>query len=129
MQSPNHQTSYNTFESICRSCLPDQPLHTPFVHAAFMATAPMSSCEETALRNHSSPPYDGPFKVLDRTDKTFTLDINTKRSVININRLKPAFIIAKEMDVSRSSATSSALKTPNVPSPVPGVPPRSPNMP
>ncbi|KAG8181039.1 hypothetical protein JTE90_024785 [Oedothorax gibbosus] len=98
--------------------------HTPFVHAGSHVFVRRDS-----VKKPLQPPYDGPFKVLDRTDKTFTLDINTKRSVINIDRLKPAFIIAEDMDVSRSSATSSALKTPNLPSPVPGVSPRSPNMP
>ena len=37
-------------------------------------------------------PYDGPFKVLHRTDKHFTLDINGRKEVITIDRLKSAHV-------------------------------------
>ncbi|KAJ3649312.1 hypothetical protein Zmor_021063 [Zophobas morio] len=33
-------------------------------------------------------PYDGPFKVLDKKDKFFTLLINDKPSTVSINRVK-----------------------------------------
>ncbi|KAL5494406.1 hypothetical protein EMCRGX_G015736 [Ephydatia muelleri] len=37
-------------------------------------------------------PYDGPFKVSHRTDKHFTLDINGRKEVITIDRLKSAHV-------------------------------------
>ncbi|GFW74947.1 probable RNA-directed DNA polymerase from transposon X-element [Trichonephila clavipes] len=37
-------------------------------------------------------PYDGPFKILHRTDKTFDVDINGRKSTISIDRVKPAFL-------------------------------------
>ncbi|GFR01843.1 transposon Ty3-I Gag-Pol polyprotein [Trichonephila clavata] len=36
-------------------------------------------------------PYDGPYLVLKRTEKMFTIEKNGKHSTINIDRLKPAF--------------------------------------
>lgn len=44
------------------------------------------------------PPYQGPYKVLQRSEKTFDIDVNGKTQRVTIDRLKPAFM-AKE-DVS-----------------------------
>ncbi|XP_076660505.1 uncharacterized protein LOC143363862 [Halictus rubicundus] len=39
------------------------------------------------------PPYDGPFRVVKRGDKTFVIDIKGKEVRVSIDRLKPAFIL------------------------------------
>lgn len=39
-----------------------------------------------------TPPYDGPFKVLGRTNKTITIDVRGKREVVAVDRAKPAHI-------------------------------------
>ena len=36
-------------------------------------------------------PYNGPFKVVHRTDKYFTLDINGRQDSVSINMLKPSY--------------------------------------
>ncbi|GFS44281.1 uncharacterized protein TNIN_485241 [Trichonephila inaurata madagascariensis] len=41
----------------------------------------------------ASPPYQGPFEVLSRTDKHFTIKINDRTSTISIDPLKPAFLL------------------------------------
>ena len=43
-----------------------------------------------AVRKPLQRSYDGPFKVIKRHDKHFTLDIKGSQSVISIDRLKPA---------------------------------------
>eukprot|EP00731_Ephydatia_muelleri_P009638 Em0005g224a len=45
-----------------------------------------------AIQPPLQQPYDGPFKVLHRTDKHFTLDINGRKEVITIDRLKSAHV-------------------------------------
>jgi len=39
-------------------------------------------------------PYDGPFKVLDRTSKTMTLQIRNKEKKVSMDKVKPAYIEA-----------------------------------
>ncbi|GFY27814.1 integrase catalytic domain-containing protein [Trichonephila clavipes] len=48
------------------------------------------------LRRPLQQPYDGPFKVLQRKDKVFSLDINGKRVSVSIDRCKPAFFLNTE---------------------------------
>ncbi|GFY60482.1 hypothetical protein TNIN_162931 [Trichonephila inaurata madagascariensis] len=45
------------------------------------------------LKPSLTAPYQGPFEVLSRTDKHFTIKINDKTSTISIDRLKPAFLL------------------------------------
>ena len=45
-----------------------------------------------AVKKPLQSPYDGPFKVLQRTDKHFTLDIAGKEKTISLDRLKTAYM-------------------------------------
>jgi hypothetical protein len=44
------------------------------------------------------PPYDGPYKVIERGDKNFKILINNKNTIVSIDRLKPAFILPVEIE-------------------------------
>lgn len=44
------------------------------------------------VRKSLEPPYAGPYKVLDKTSKVFTLEIDGKPVKISIDRLKPAHL-------------------------------------
>ena len=37
-------------------------------------------------------PYDSPYHILSRADKHFTVDVNSKKSVISLDRLKPVYL-------------------------------------
>lgn len=45
------------------------------------------------IRKPLEQPYHGPFKVLERTDKVFKLDINGHPATVSLDRLKPAYIL------------------------------------
>ena len=38
--------------------------------------------------------YDGPYKVLRKSDKTFVIDLNGRDTTVSLDRLKPAFVRA-----------------------------------
>lgn len=38
------------------------------------------------------PPYEGPFKVLDHTEKTFTVAVNGRMDIVPIDSEKPAYM-------------------------------------
>lgn len=54
------------------------------------------------VRKPLQPPYDGPYKVIKRSDKHFTLQLQNRTDVVSIDRLKPAHI-----DISTSTLTDS----------------------
>ena len=45
-----------------------------------------------AVKAPPTPPYTGPYRVLSRTDKLFTLDINGKKETVSIDWVKRAFL-------------------------------------
>ena len=44
------------------------------------------------VRKPLQPPYDGPFPVISRTDKHFTISIHGRNDTVSIDRLKPAHL-------------------------------------
>lgn len=45
---------------------------------------------QLSFRKPLQPPYDGPYKVVNRKHKYFTLEIHGKTDTVSIDRLKPA---------------------------------------
>lgn len=76
----------------------------------------LRSCKNVFVRNDSirpslSPPYDGPYPVLCRSDKHFKININGRSVNISIDRLKPAYTIEEQQQPqppsNRSTSTTS----------------------
>ena len=56
----------------------------------------LDSCTHVFVRRDSvkkplQPPYDGPFRVLNRTPKYFQLEMRGKADTVSVDRLKPAY--------------------------------------
>ncbi|XP_028173478.1 uncharacterized protein LOC114362327 [Ostrinia furnacalis] len=64
-----------------------------------------------AVRKPLTPSYTGPFKVIDRNDKYFAIQMPLRRTNISIERLKPAFIINTEAEDAEAPKHSNNLHT------------------
>ncbi|KAM7313780.1 uncharacterized protein ISCGN_003573 [Ixodes scapularis] len=95
---PSYLQDLRDLLSSLRPTLPRQ--QTPrkiFIHTE------LTTCTHVFLRRDSvrpslTPPYDGPFKVIARDKKTFTIIINGRTDVVSIDRVKPAFMAASICD-------------------------------
>ena len=72
-------------------------------HSKNIASVPksLSTCDfvfahRDAYRPPLAPPYDGLFRVLERGEKFFMLDISGRRDSVSVDRLKPAYIDSNE---------------------------------
>lgn len=69
----------------------DHSKRTIFVHGSLMTcTHVFVRCD--AVKKPLQNPYDGPFRVLQRNDKNFTIRMKGRNAVVSIDRLKPAFM-------------------------------------
>ncbi|GFV66572.1 integrase catalytic domain-containing protein [Trichonephila clavipes] len=82
-------------KSYMQSLHPKPPKHhskrSVFIHPGLLEATHVF-LRRDMLRRPLQQPYDGPFKVLQRKDKVFFLDINGKRVSVSIDRCKPAFL-------------------------------------
>lgn len=83
-----------------------------------------------AVKTPLQQPYDGPYKVLKRAQKHFTIDIRGRSEVVSLDRLKPAHLDIPVETTCRSGATSPTILAPPANTPtantgttVPPVPP------
>lgn len=76
----------------------------------------LATCENVlvrtdAIRHSLQPPYEGPYPVVKRNDKFYTLIIKGVESTVSINRLKPCFIEASN----DQESTAPSTEVPSVP--------------
>ncbi|GFV11674.1 peptidase A2 domain-containing protein [Trichonephila clavipes] len=87
------------FKAFHQSLHPKPPKHHGkrpiFIHPGLLEATHVF-LRRDMLRRPLQQPYDGPFKVLQRKDKVFFLDINGKRVSVSIDRCKPAFFLNTE---------------------------------
>ncbi|XP_075723991.1 uncharacterized protein LOC142766060 [Rhipicephalus microplus] len=68
---------------------------TPFVFQD-LATCTHAFLRDDTVRAPLQLPYTGPYKVICRDDKTFTLQISGKDVRVSIDRLKPSYTLSQE---------------------------------
>ena len=70
---------------------PRQHQNKTFVDSNLSNCSHAFVCRDS-VRKPLQQPYDGPYQILNRADKHFTLDVNGKKAVISLDRLKPAYL-------------------------------------
>ncbi len=68
-----------------------QPRRRTYVNKD-LATSTHVFVRHDAVRKPLQPPYDGPYRVLKRADKHYTLEVANRHEVVSLDRLKPAYM-------------------------------------
>ena len=55
-------------------------------------------------------PYDGPFKVISRNNRTFVVNIRGKHVTVSIERLKPSYVISGDSDNAEEHGTDRVVQ-------------------
>jgi len=66
-----------------------QPLPAPAVIPAHLAAAELVYVRKGGQPGPLAPPYGGPFRVISKSAKYFTLDIGGQQQTVTVDRLKP----------------------------------------
>ncbi|XP_061913889.1 uncharacterized protein K02A2.6-like [Entelurus aequoreus] len=87
------------FPFLSRGSLAPGPIHHCFPKSfvpSELKSAHFVFVRHDAHRSPLQPPYDGPFRVLERGPKNFVLDMSRRRECVSLDRLKPAHCVAGE---------------------------------
>ena len=64
-----------------------------------------------ALRGALQAPYVGPYRVLHRGNKTYTIEIQSAAKIVSIDHLKPAYVLHVDTESTSPLAIPSSLTT------------------
>jgi cleavage and polyadenylation specificity factor subunit 1 len=92
----------------------------------------LSTCTHVFLRQDGirrslQPPYSGPYPVISRNDKTFTIVVRDKQTTVSADRVKPAYFVQDNSLDSKLSSDSNIPSPPtsNMSQPLPLVSPQA----
>lgn len=93
--SPDPRSYVTTLQSrmqVLQATLPRPVTHTSSSVSDVLKDASHVFIRHDAVRKPLQPPYDGPYRVLDRAPKYFTVEVKGRRDTVSIDRLKPAHL-------------------------------------
>ena len=93
---PDPSSFLSRLRQFSQSLRPVEPRPPPSSRV-FYVPAALDDCTHVYVRVDSvrqplATPYDGPFRVIRRTDRVFELDVNGSPRTVSIDRLKPAHL-------------------------------------
>ena len=89
---------------------PPRPVQRPFFVPRELSTATHVYVRVDRHRNPMAAPYNGPYRVIHRSDKTVTVNIDGREDTVSIDRVKPAVIEFNKDDI---APTANTPPTPN----------------
>jgi hypothetical protein len=63
-----------------------------FIHKDLVTSTHVFLCQD-GTRRSLQPPYSGPYLVVSRTDKTFTILVRDRQTTVSADRVKPAYFL------------------------------------
>lgn len=63
-----------------------------------LVPSPYVFLRHDAIRGHLQPPYDGPYRVTRRGEKTYTINVNNRDITVSVDRLKPDFVVPEDLE-------------------------------
>ena len=80
-----------------------------------LSTATHVFIRQDCVRKLLQPQYDGPYRVISRTDKHFTVQLNGRTDTVSVDRLKPAHLDTDTSNTNANTCTDSSTSTVNAP--------------
>ena len=117
-QTPDRAT-YATQLKTAMRCLKAAPTRQPQHHQTYVSNE-LTTCTHVFIRHDAQlqPPYDGPFQVLKRSPKFYTVDYKGKQTTISLDCLKVAHLDSiPPANTQKSQSTSPSPSFPDPPSP------------
>lgn len=82
-----------------------------------LATCTHAFLRDDAVRRPFQPPYTGPYRIVHRDGKVYTLQVKGKDVRVSIDRLKPAYIFIDDADAAIARSTLRCAKQSLTPTP------------
>ena len=73
-------------------CLPTHPTHRDTYIPKSLQSTDYVFVRQDLVKPALSPPYRGPYHIIERSDKAYLLDIHGKQDWVTLDRLKPAYL-------------------------------------
>ena len=98
----------SSMQQISGTCTQHHKTHVTKTHVPdALATCTHVFIRHDAIKRSLQPPYDGPFQVIKRTPKHYTVTVNGRHQTVSTDRLKPAVI--DDTEPPQSSHSSSPI--------------------
>ena len=127
---PDPSEFLNNLKAHFRNIKPVSPRSSPTnAHIPqSLSTATHAFVRHDAVRKPLQPPYDGPYPIIKRTDKYFTIKKNGRTDTVSIDRLKPAHLDTTDIPIHRDTS-GCPRSQPHITYPTPQTCSRTPPLP